>query len=77
MSSTNETYTENGAITLESSNDPRLDLFFKTVRNLGGKLPRDTGVPDDDFYNDVTGEAVLFIDQCLKRLPRFYSEIFF
>ena len=24
----------------------------------------------DEFYDDVTGEAVLFIQQCLKRSPR-------
>ena len=24
----------------------------------------------DEFYEDVTGEAVLFIQQCLKRSPR-------
>ena len=23
----------------------------------------------DEFYNDVTGESVLFIQQCLKRSP--------
>ena len=28
-------YTENGALSLESTTDPRLDLFFKTVRDLG------------------------------------------
>ena len=25
----------------------------------------------DEFYDDVTGEAVLFIQQCLKRSPRY------
>lgn len=24
----------------------------------------------DEFYDDVSGEAVLFIQQCLKRSPR-------
>ncbi len=24
----------------------------------------------DEFYDDVTGEAVLFIQQCLKRSPK-------
>jgi hypothetical protein len=30
-----EAYTENGAISLGSTDDPRVDLFFKTTRDLG------------------------------------------
>lgn len=70
ISCNNESFTENGAVTLNSSTDPRLDLFFKTVRDLGGKLPRNTGEAPDDFYNDDKNKRLFnLIEESWKHNP--------
>lgn len=64
------TYTENGAMSLGSTSDPRVDLFFKTTRNVG-VFPVLPTRDDDNTTNvsDVNKHLYDMIDASMSLYP--------
>lgn len=69
MEQNNMAYTENGAVSLGNTNDPRVNLFFKTTREMGVLPGLLSSAKDDTNMVDVNKHLYDMIDASMALHP--------